>query len=329
MANRIVIDCDPGIDDAMAILFAVYSPEVHLDGITVVAGNTLAAAAAHNALGVLDAAGATKVPVFAGAAEPLERKHHPSPRIHGEDGLGDCGWPASRRQPRPKPAADFLIEQGQKLGANTVLVCLGPLTNIAQAIARDPESMSRYSRMVIMGGAHRVSGNTSPVAEHNFWTDPEAAQRVVEWRGCPMTLVGLDVTRTTVLSPNHRELLRQMNTEITHWVWRSTRHFLNAHWQVEQILGCYLADPLAVAAAILPQYFETQQYPASVAVDGLNRGQLVLDEHAQSDASSRPGIQWCVKVDRRRFIEEFLSRLGPKEWTPACVRRCLVASAEE
>lgn len=326
--RRIIIDCDPGIDDALALLYAARSPESQLDGVTVVAGNTTLPQAVSNALRVLDLAEGRHVPVYAGASEPLERRLQPSARIHGDDGLGDCGWPASSRESQTERAAQFLNHHGQKFGHETTLICLGPLTNIAQAIRSDPESMSRYQRLVIMGGAYRVGGNASPVAEHNFWSDPEAAQAVLEWQGTSMRLLGLDIVRTVLLTPNHRELLRQMNTELTHWVCRSTRYFLNAHWQVDRILGCYLADPLAVAAALRPEWFDVQTYPASVAVDGLNRGQLVLNEFAQSQGHEPAGIEWCVAVKRRAFMEDLLACLGPVQWTSKQVRRCLIGCSE-
>ncbi len=319
MKRRVIIDTDPGIDDALALMLAVRSSELQIEGVTIVPGNVEPQVGAKNALRVLDVAGADYIPVFLGAKAPLYRKLVPAMRIHGKDGLGDCNWPQTNRSVVNSCAIQYMIDQAHHFPKELTLICLGPLTNLALAIRQDPEAMALYQEIVIMGGAARVAGNVSPVAEFNFWSDPEAAHMVFEWSKIPLIVIGLDVTKQTLLRPTHREFLKHVNTPLATWICRLTRHYLNIHWELDSILGCMLNDPLAVAVTFMPELVTLQNYTLDVATDGLCRGQMVVDYSGQW--RKRNNARIATEVDAQTFIEEFLVRLVPEKYSVQELRK--------
>ena len=201
-----LIDCDPGHDDAIAILLALGSPEIELLGITTVAGNQTLEKTTANAIRVLEAVGRTDIPVAAGAERPLVRERRVAAEVHGETGLDGPDLPPARGQPVPAHAVDFLAERILGGAEAVTLVPTGPLTNIALLLARHPDVQPRIERIVLMGGAIGL-GNVTPAAEFNIWADPEAAQRVFS-SGLDVTMVGLDVTHKALMGRDHAERLR-------------------------------------------------------------------------------------------------------------------------
>ncbi len=307
LKRRVIIDTDPGIDDALALIFAIHSPELQIEGITIAPGNVKSEIGATNVLRVLDIVGNTAIPVFYGAKAPLFRKLIPATRIHGEDGLGDCGWPTTKRSVMEQSGVDYLIEQVKSSPKELTLICLGPLTNLALAIAKDPDAIALFKEIVIMGGAARVAGNVSPVAEFNFWSDPEAAHQVLEWSKVPLVVIGLDVTRQTLLTPLHLKFLKHQGTPLSDWLVKLTLHYLNIHWELNGIVGCTLNDPLAVLAAFMPELLTFQDYSVDVATDGLCRGQMVVDYTELWGKRRNARLATDVNVDA--FLEEFLVRI--------------------
>ncbi len=192
MAQKIILDCDPGIDDAMAIAFAVGSPDIELTGITTVAGNVGLDKTTANALRLLEFFGAAQVPVTAGAAAPLARPAITAEHVHGADGLRGLMLPAPTGQPRPGHAVDYIIDTVLAAPGEITLVAVGPLTNVALALRREPALVSAVRDFVIMGGS-TTRGNVTPAAEFNIAADPEAAAEVFT-AGWTVTMVGLDVT---------------------------------------------------------------------------------------------------------------------------------------
>jgi inosine-uridine nucleoside N-ribohydrolase len=190
--QKVILDCDPGIDDALAIVFGHGHPGLDLVGITTVAGNVGLTQATANALSVCEFLGAGRVPVAAGSPGPLLRPFHDAREVHGENGLGDAKLPAPRRAPVAAHAVDFLIEAVSAEPGQITLVATGPLTNIALAVRRYPALVSQVADFVIMGGS-AGRGNVTPAAEFNIWCDPEAAA-VVFGAGWRVTMVGLDLT---------------------------------------------------------------------------------------------------------------------------------------
>jgi purine nucleosidase len=192
MSTPILLDCDPGIDDALAIAFAHGHPAIELAGITTVAGNVGLARTTRNALAVADFVGATAVPVAAGCAAPLLRPALDASRVHGESGLGGAVLPDSARRPEGEHAADFLIRMLGSAPGEITLVATGPLTNVAMAVRKEPRITQWAREFVIMGGS-AGRGNTTPAAEFNIWADPEAAAMVFG-AGWTVRMIGLDVT---------------------------------------------------------------------------------------------------------------------------------------
>src|SRR5579884_292611 len=202
---RLLIDTDPGVDDAVALVMALRHPRAHVEAITVVAGNVDLEHTVRNARYVVELCEAD-VPVYAGAARALLREHRRAPDAHGEDGLGNLGL--RPRDPRPAPghAADILVERIMREPGALTLVTLGPLTNVALALLKEPRIATAVQRVVVMGGAANTAGNVTPAAEFNIWADPEAA-RIVFRAGMPLTMVGIEISRAARWTPEEiREL---------------------------------------------------------------------------------------------------------------------------
>src|SRR5437879_656130 len=203
--TQIVLDCDPGHDDAIALLLALASPEVELLGVTTVSGNQTLEKTTANAILVLDHVGRDDVPVAAGAARPLVRERHVASEVHGATGLDGPNLSPPGREPEPDHAVDWIARTLVAAPAPVTLVPTGPLTNVALFLARYPELEPKVERIVLMGGSIGL-GNVTPAAEFNIWADPEAAQRVFS-SGLDVTMVGLDVTHAALMTPAHVERL--------------------------------------------------------------------------------------------------------------------------
>ena len=203
MADRapVLYDCDPGVDDAIALLLLLASPGVELLGVSTVAGNQTLDKTTANAIRVLEAVGHGAVPVAAGAAAPLTRSLQVAEDVHGRSGLGGARLPPPGRAPAAEHAIDAMARAVVAHGAAVTLIATGPLTNVALLLARYPELAERLGRIVVMGGAIGL-GNVTPAAEFNVWIDPEAAQRVFS-SGVPLTMVGLDVTHRALIGATH------------------------------------------------------------------------------------------------------------------------------
>ena len=197
----IILDCDPGHDDAIALLLALASPEVRLLGVTTVSGNQTLEKTTANAIRVLDHVGRADVPVAAGAARPLIRARNVAADVHGETGLDGPDLPPAAREPEPTHAIDWIAHALEASATPVTLVPTGPLTNIALFLTRYPELAAKVERVVLMGGAVG-EGNTTPAAEFNIWADPEAAHLVFT-SGLDLTMVGLDVTHKALITPAH------------------------------------------------------------------------------------------------------------------------------
>jgi purine nucleosidase len=199
VAEKIILDCDPGVDDALAIAFALGHPAIDLLGVTTVAGNVNLDKTTANALRVLDYLGAAGVPVTAGCPVPLVRDGRSAEHVHGADGLGGAGLPPARSDPRPGHATDFIIDTALAAPGEVTLVAVGPLTNIALALRREPALIASVRDFVIMGGSSG-RGNVTPAAEFNIAVDPEAAA-IVFTAGWTVTMIGLDVTLQATAGP--------------------------------------------------------------------------------------------------------------------------------
>src|SRR3954470_20151661 len=238
MSTPILLDCDPGHDDAIALLLALGSDELELRGVTTVAGNQTLEKTTINAIRVLELAGRGEIPVAAGAHRPLVREARVAADVHGETGLDGPDLPPPRARPEAEHAVDFLA--GRIAGAT--LIATGPLTNVALLLARHPEA--RPERIVLMGGAI-AEGNVTPAAEFNIWADPEAAHRVFS-SGLDVTMVGLDVTRQALVTAEHAERLRGAG-RIGHTVAELLDFYGRFHARVYGFNGSPIHDAVALA----------------------------------------------------------------------------------
>jgi inosine-uridine nucleoside N-ribohydrolase len=306
MVTPIILDCDPGHDDAIALLLALASPEINLLGVTTVSGNQTLEKTTANAIRVLDHVGRAEVPVAAGAARPLVRERHAAGEVHGETGLDGPALPPASRPPEPTHAIDWIASAAVTSPEPVTLVPTGPLTNIALFLARYPELASRIARIVLMGGAIG-EGNTTPAAEFNIWADPEAAERVFQ-SGVDVTMVGLDVTHRALMTPGHAERLAAGGRagRLVAELYSFYARFHRRHYGWE---GAPVHDAVAVAHVIDATLLATRF--CGVVVDTgpeLSRG--------RTNADLRGNMGWvanchvAVDIEADRFLELLMARIG-------------------
>ncbi|TRY27422.1 nucleoside hydrolase [Brevibacillus sp. LEMMJ03] len=308
MREKVILDVDTGIDDALAISYAVHATELDVLGVTTTFGNIAVEEATRNTLQLLELLDAAHIPVFQGAAKPLFRELKEKAKLfHGENGLGNVQLPPPRTAARPESAADFLISAIKAHPHEVTVVTVGSLTNLALAIMAAPEIVPLVKRAVVMGGAVTVPGNRTPVAEANICADPEAAAYVFQ-SGLPITLVGLDVTMQTLLTRDHLQEWRRRDTPVSRFFADICSFYMEAYARVGHVRGCALHDPLAVGAVIDPTFVTS--VPMHVQVDtsgGLSDGRTIGDRRPQPAAP--PNVDVCLEVDAGRFVEHFLQNV--------------------
>jgi len=309
--QKLIIDTDPGVDDSMAILFALCSPEVEVAGLTTVFSNTDLKQTTLNALRVLEVAGRPDIPVAAGAAAPLVRPFRGRGNaVHGDDGLGNTFLPPPTGSPLGISAAEFIAQTVTAQPGEITLVAIGPLTNLALALKLEPRLATMVKQVIIMGGAAFTPGNTSPVAEANIYNDPEAAALAFS-AGWPLTMVGLDVTMRTVMSQAYLDELTKARSPLIDFIARIAPFYINFYRETYGLDGVFTHDPSALAFAIDPTLFRTERLPVFVETEGYCAGQTVPDRRKQWPESSE--IDVCVDVDSARLLALFKERLGQKE----------------
>lgn len=264
--NRVIIDTDPGVDDALALLLAMRSPELKIEGITAVAGNVPLTLTLPNALRMVEIAGRTDIPVAAGASAPLLRRLVTATYAHGENGLGGAVFPEPKGTPVAEPAAAFIRQTVRKFPGEITLLTIGPLTNVAAALNSDPELAHMIRGLVMMGGS-LSGGNITPAAEFNIYVDPEAA-RIVFQSGVPITMVGLDVTRKTSLTEEHVRTLEAAQNPVSRAAATIGRNALNHNRERGFLVGPNMHDSLAIAGFIDPTILQTQHYYVDVETTG-------------------------------------------------------------
>jgi purine nucleosidase len=299
--RRFLIDTDTASDDAVALVMALKHPAVQVEAITVVAGNVPLAQGVQNALYTVELAGAS-VPVHAGAAAPLLRPLDTAQNVHGEDGMGDIGLPLAGRTPAPGHAIDVLIATIERHPGAITLVTLGPLTNIALALLREPRIASKVAECVVMGGIGRGHGNVTAVAEYNIWADPEAA-KIVFTSGLPLTMVGWDMSyRFAVFGPEDAAALRAIGTPLATFC-VDIQGVLDRYAREESgLAGFDLPDPIAMAVALDPAV-ATQTEHRFVAIETGGewcRGQTIVD--VRGATGHAPNTTVVLEASRERFL---------------------------
>ncbi len=310
--RRIILDTDPGIDDALALFLALASPEVHVEAVTTVSGNVDVQHTTRNALALLALAQRSDIPVARGSSQPIVREAIYAAFVHGDNGLGGLELPVPQTQPVAAHAIDVIIEKIMAAPGEISLVPIGPLTNIALAVRREPRIAQYVREVVIMGGALRVPGNTTPVSEFNIFADPHAAHIVLH-AGWPIRLVALDVTMQTTMQRAQISALAQNGHPVTNAIQQMMNFYFDVFAPAYGVADFHMHDPLCLAAAFQPDLLTWQ--PAYVDVEihsPLTMGATVayfkrLDSR---DKPTIPNVQAAVAVDAERFQNLFLSLIG-------------------
>jgi len=319
----VLIDTDPGIDDALALLLALQSAELQVLAVTTVSGNVPVNTATRNVFTVLSFLPSSATAVVAeGAPRPWCQEPVYAAHIHGRDGLGDVadlrGTDGRRRYPppvlhlSPRSAVDEILHQIRSSPQPVTLIALGPLTNIADALEKDGQTLNRVERLVVMGGAVAVSGNITPAAEFNFFVDPDAARRVFE-SDLPLTVVPLDVTQQVCLTRKRLEdgICRRPLSPIARFVLDATRRVFALAERHQGRADIFLHDPLAVAAVIDPTLMSTRRLHVEIETRAeITRGMSVADRRVIRDAMKKPpNADVCVTVQSERFVSFFCKRV--------------------
>jgi inosine-uridine nucleoside N-ribohydrolase len=305
---KIILDCDPGIDDALAILFALKSPEVNLQAITTVSGNVHVDLTSLNALKCLEVLNIDDVIVAKGFCKPMIRELVTAEHYHGLDGLGDSNLPFPKLSISKKHAVDIIIDNVMNSRGDLAIVSTGPLTNIAFALLKKPEIVEKVKEIVIMGGAFGLTryglGNITPVSEYNIYTDPEAAN-IVFSSELNISIVGLDVTMNpaSFLTRKLFKIICDKKTPLTEFISTIARN------QINKIGYLALHDPIALSVIIDRNISKTRSYNIDIETIGtLTRGQTIVDKK-NSQLESRKNISVCIAIDNIRFIRLFIERI--------------------
>jgi len=307
--KKILIDTDPGIDDTMAILLALRSPELNVIGFTTVFGNGEVEITTKNALHLVELEGNQDIPVARGAGRPLViPPRSKGVHVHGADGLGGINLPPPGGVSLEIPAAQFIVNTIMESPGEITLVPIGPLTNIALAVRLEPRIVDNVKEVVIMGGSAFQGGNASPVAEANIHNDPHAAAIVFD-AGWPLTMVGLDVTMKTIMTVAYLDKLFQAGNSATELIRQALPFYQKFHHENYALNGdMHTHDPSAIAFLIDPGLFQIERMPVFVELEGHCSGQTVPDRRNQEGEFKL--IDVCLDVDSEAVLDIFRERLS-------------------
>ena len=306
---RMILDVDTGIDDAMAILYALARPGIRLEALTTTFGNTDVDTATANTLRILELAGRADIPVARGSGRSLLRPFvKGADHVHGANGLGNVSLPAPKARPVAEHAADLIIRMARENPGAITLCPVGPITNVAIALAKAPDIAPLFKRIVVMGSTifhPGIQGIPSPMADANFWNDPEAAQIVLR-SGAAITLVGMDVTMGTRLTAAMRAEIAREGGRVGATMMQIAQFYVDSYASMYPgIDGCGLHDPLAVAIAEYPSLATTERMCVDIELAGvLTRGSTVADR--RRTAVDRRNAEVCMQVDGTRFSRLFV-----------------------
>jgi len=304
--QRIIIDTDPGVDDALTFLLALASPEIKLEALTTTQGNVTLEKATRNALSVLELAQASHIPVAAGSVLPLVEPLRASVDVHGESGIGNSKLPEPKTSPVQAHAVDYLIERVLAEPNDISIFPIGPLTNIAMAIRKEPRFSKAVKELVIMGGAIQEAGNMTPQAEFNIFVDPHAAH-IVFHSGIPITLITLDVTLKCLLKQEHVNRLMKIKSPVSRFIKEAVEVYLKFSHE-RGFEGSALHDPLTLTTIIAPELLTLKEYYVDVDISGsVSMGKTFADI---SNLTKKPvNMQVAMGVRGNDFVELFLQRM--------------------
>ncbi|KAE8128435.1 MULTISPECIES: nucleoside hydrolase [Bifidobacterium] len=309
--KKLILDLDTGVDDALAISYALGSPEVELIGITGTYGNVQVEQGVRNSLAITDLLGHPEVKVYQGLPRASTKDSFAvgkvSAFIHGQNGIGEVTIPDSKREVESEPAVDFIIDAVKTYGKDLIYVPTGPMTNIAAALRKAPEIKDQIGGIVLMGGALTICGNVNAWTEANISQDPEAADYLFR-SGTPTTMIGLDVTLQTLLTYKETQRWRDLGTKAGAFLADMTDYYIKAYETTDPLRGgCGLHDPLAVGVAVDPTLVTTLPINMKVDVEGPTRGRTIGDNDRLSDPVKTVNV--AIGVDVERFLNEFMTRI--------------------
>ena len=301
MAIKLIIDTDPGIDDAMALFYAISDPNIDLLALTTVFGNVTTMQASRNALFLLKTAG-IDIPVAQGLLQPRELPAFPpSALVHGSEGFGTLQVPKQTAQVIAEPAPEFLVRMARKHQGELVLSAIGPLTNVAAALDIDSEFCHNLKRIVVMGGSLGAGGNITTAAEANIYHDPHAADFVFR-NGCNITLVGLDVTNRIICPRSYFAQLAEQSPKLGGLLYKMADFYIDFYETVGKFAGCGMHDPSALIACSAPELFVTEDHKLRVICSGDRSGETVSDQNLAAEV-----VKVCVGVNifsvKQKFFE--------------------------
>ncbi len=306
----VILDTDPGVDDALAIMLTLGSPELDVIGICTVSGNVPLNTGTRNAQGLLQLLDHTEIPVFVGADTPLKRDPVFATEVHGETGMGQAVLPEPSRDVKGD-AVDFLVQTLSDQPGEITIIAVGPLTNLALAEQRQPGTLQKAKQVIIMGGAIAATGNSTPVAEFNFYADPHAAHTVVH-SGAALLIVPLDATRQVKLSETDIEnKIAPQKTVASQFVVDAVQNVIALYRQLGREPIVYLHDPLAVGAAIAPELLRAETLYIDIETTGdLTIGQVVTDRRGlPSPYRLGKPVNCAMHVNAGAFLSLFLKRI--------------------
>jgi purine nucleosidase len=316
---KLLIDVDTGIDDSLALLYACASPEAEILAVTCTSGNVQAGQVAQNTLAVLELGGRGDVEVAVGREVPLVRPRMTAEDTHGPRGLGYAELPPARASLSVRHGADVIVDAARAAPGEVTMVTVGPLTNLAIALEREPQLPELLRGLVMMGGAYRCPGNTTPTSEWNVAVDPEAMQAVLDgWARLPgvtrPVAFGLDVTETAKMTPDHLVRLNAAAgspsaSPILRFVEDALRFYMEYHSRYDGFYGAFIHDALAVAAALDPALVQVEALSVQVELQGaLTYGETVTDWRRHWDRA--PNLDIALQADVETFFDRFIDRVG-------------------
>jgi len=318
-ALPLIIDVDTGIDDSLALLYACASAEADIVAVTCVSGNVAALQVARNTLRILELAGRSDIEVALGREVPLVRPLMVAPETHGPEGIGYASLSEPSRNLSERHAADLIVAEARRRPAEITLITLGPVTNLAVALLREPDLPQLLRGLVMMAGSYRSPGNTAPTSEWNVAVDPEAMQVVLAgWaahRGAARPIaLGLDVTERAKMTPDHLAALHHRagdpsDSPVLTFIEDALRFYMEFHSRYDGFYGAFIHDALAVAAALDPSLIRTESLAVQVELGGIyTTGETVTDWRRVW--GREPNLDVCVQADVETFFERFIDRVG-------------------
>lgn len=309
---KVIVDCDPGVDDAIALLLALASPELEVLGITTVAGNVSLERIQTNARQICELAGRPDLPIFGGCARPMLRPLETAEHVHGTSGLGGVTLPKPTMPLQAQHGVDFLIETLMASAGDITLATLGPLTNLAIALIKEPRLVSKIQQVVLMGGS-LTQGNITPSAEFNIYVDPHAAH-VVFTSGLALTMIGLHVTHTVLTTPDRLDRLRANGNPVSHAAADMLAFYGTAERDRLNLAGCPLHDPCVIAYLLQPELFVHKPYHVEIEITSpLTMGRTIVAKAEGSDTPNShqsPNANVVLSADADQFYALLTQRLA-------------------